>query len=99
MQNILAVNVSKEPAEALIVEIEGKRLSVKERHTATLNNLFLSTQSSPSNLTTAEQSVEIDRSVPDQAKLPEENSFIELISGFTSEWSNSILIVPGQEYL
>lgn len=100
MQKILSINVSVEPAEAVLVAVSDRSIEVLEQHTAELGDLLQQWEqtdlAADGTLDTASE-----ENAPDTSDVSSSGSatLTRLLNAFSDTWSSSILIVPSKNYL
>ncbi|MCO6431877.1 MAG: hypothetical protein J5J00_13540 [Deltaproteobacteria bacterium] len=107
MQTVLCVDVSSEPAHAVVVALSGKSLEVLEHYTARLNG-ELSRQrmlapADASSLVTDEVTTGegngAEHPLVTHASDEHTNALTTLLSQVRSKWTEAVLIVPPYDYL
>lgn len=109
MQSILSIDLSTEPAHAVVLTIDGKDIQVIERHSVNLGNYLKKLLSE--SLENAEQPVvesteensedSLDTESPTEATttVVDTSPLVSLLKKVESHWTNAILVVPGHNYV
>jgi len=104
MQNILSIDAVSDPAQALILQVDGKDVRLVEQKSISLQNIF--SKENLEHLSQADND-SYDNDLEDQTDLEQEDEdtedvgitpLSELLSSLESTWTNSVLIIPSLEH-
>lgn len=102
-QSILTVDLSSEPAIALLIDVEDHGLRVRERYASSVDLSLLEYLGKPKaeEGEVLKEGASQDPTTPtiEDPKIPLTKSLTELLSKVKEGWSNAVLIVPPRDYL
>lgn len=106
MQKILSIDVTVDPACAVITEVDGRNVKVVETHRLSLDGLFsaerlraLAAEQTFTASQTPAGGSPVDAAAPPEAAVPAPSKFGELLAQVTTPWTAAVMIVPPYEYL
>ena len=97
MQTILSLDISSNPAHAIVAEIDGRSIQVIEKHSLELNGIF--SQNTEAEIAADNKIIAESENQADDIQIPAENPISKLLAKIQSNWSNAILTISADEYL